>query len=138
MDELKSNFLKVVRDNYANFNGRARRKEYWYFVLANFLISLVTNVLVFVSDHLSFVAIIVGLALFIPSLAVTIRRLHDTNKSGWYLLLGLIPLVNFYLLYLMFVEGDRGPNQYGPDPKGQENIDPFADQRDSDNPFVNS
>lgn len=138
MDELKSNFLKVVRDNYANFNGRARRKEYWYFVLANFLISIVTNVLVFVSDSLSFVGIIVGLALFIPSLAVTIRRLHDTNKSGWYLLLGLIPLVNFYLLYLMFVEGDRGPNQYGPDPKGQENIDPFADQRDSDNPFVNS
>lgn len=138
MDELKSNFLKVVRDNYANFNGRARRKEYWYFVLANFLISLVTNVLVFISDYLSFVAIIIGLALFIPSLAVTIRRLHDTNKSGWYLLLGLIPLVNFYLLYLMFVEGDRGPNQYGPDPKGQENIDPFADQRDSDNPFVNS
>ena len=63
--------------------------------------------------------------------------LHDTNRSGWYLLIGLIPIVNLYLIYLMFKEGDTGANQYGPDPKGIENTDPFAGQRDDYNPFIN-
>lgn len=137
MDELKSYFLKVVRDNYANFSGRARRKEYWYFVLANFLISLAANILMFISDFLVFIPGLIALILFIPAIAVAVRRLHDTNRSGWYLLIGLIPIVNLYLIYLMFKEGDTGVNQYGPDPKGIENTDPFAGQRDDYNPFIN-
>lgn len=139
MDELKANFLKVVKDNYANFNGRARRKEYWQFVLVNIIISIITNILTFISDYLVFISFIVGLGLLLPSLAVAVRRLHDTNKSGWYLLIALIPILgSLYLLYLMVVEGDKGTNKYGLDPKGAENIDPFANQRDEQNPFINS
>lgn len=139
MDELKANFLKVVKENYANFNGRARRKEYWQFVLVNVIISVITNILTVVSDKLMFVGVIVSLALLLPSLAVAVRRLHDVNKSGWYLLIALVPIVGgLYLLYLMTVEGDKGANQYGADPKGLENLDPFADQRDTQNPFTNS
>ena len=139
MDELKTNFLKVVRDNYTNFNGRARRKEYWQFVLVNFIISIAANILTFVSEYLAFISFIIAIGLLLPSLAVAVRRLHDTNKSGWYLLIALIPIIGgLYLLYLMVVEGDKGSNQYGPDPKGVENLDPFANQRDEHNPFSNS
>jgi len=61
-----------------------------------------------------------ALAIIVPYIGVGIRRLHDVNKSGWFLLLGLIPLVNFYLLYLLVIEGTIGDNQYGPDPKAGE------------------
>lgn len=117
-------YLKVVRDNYANFSGRARRQEYWMFVLINLLISLgllavfatlasVTNIV-----ELIFIPYIYMLGVFIPSLAVAVRRLHDTNKSGWMYLVSLIPIVGpIWLLVLFATEGDRGNNQYGSDPK---------------------
>jgi len=128
--ELKEAFLKVVRDNYANFEGRARRKEYWMYVLSVFVLyiglGIVGGILSIISDTLAMlvygVISLLGLALFIPSLAVTVRRLHDTNKSGWFILVSLIPFVGgLYLLYLEILEGDKGPNQYGPDPKALEN-----------------
>jgi uncharacterized membrane protein YhaH (DUF805 family) len=125
-------FLKVVRDNYANFDGRARRKEYWMFALFNFIISVVLGILAYVSSFFNYISIIVGLALFLPSLAVGVRRLHDINKSGWLILLCLIPFINLYLIYLFFLEGDKGPNQYGPDPKADEHQNtPFT----NNNPF---
>ncbi|PUV23048.1 DUF805 domain-containing protein [Sphingobacterium athyrii] len=127
--EIKEAFLKVVRDNYANFEGRARRKEYWMFVLAVFVLffalGIVGGILSVISDTLgSLFYGIMGLAylaILVPALAVTVRRLHDTNKSGWFIFVSLIPFVGgIYLFYLEILEGDKGPNQYGPDPKAVE------------------
>ncbi|MBD0830596.1 DUF805 domain-containing protein [Aestuariibaculum sediminum] len=115
-------YLKVVKENYANFNGRARRKEYWMFVLFNMLftyaIAFLSGLLVTLTDNvaLAFIYVIYLLAVFIPSLAVGVRRMHDVGKSGWYL---LIPIYSFILAV---TEGDRGVNKYGPDPKN-ENIE---------------
>ena len=114
-------YLKVLQ-NYATFNGRARRKEYWFFVLFNALIiiaaMIVDNVL-----GLAFSDTVYGpfyalyaLATFIPGLAVSIRRLHDIGKSGWYFLLVLIPFIGGIILLVFDVTpGDVGPNEYGPD-----------------------
>ncbi|WP_293943320.1 MULTISPECIES: DUF805 domain-containing protein [unclassified Sphingobacterium] len=144
--EIKDWFLKVVRDNYANFNGRARRKEYWMFFLANLLIGVVFGILGQIASLFSYISGLISLALLIPGIAVAVRRLHDTNKSGWFLLLALIPFVNLYLIYLLVIEGDKGPNQYGPDPKAEENginhpfnqpQDPFGSTQSKD-PFGSS
>ncbi|MGB3546511.1 MAG: DUF805 domain-containing protein [Saprospiraceae bacterium] len=119
-------FLKVVRDNYANFEGRARRQEYWMFFLVSIGISVALNILALIfgsiSDILgglvSIVGLLYSLAIFVPSIAVAVRRLHDTNRSGWMLLIGLIPLIGVIILIVFLAtEGDTGPNQYGPDPK---------------------
>ena len=103
-------YLKVVRDNYANFNGRARRKEYWMFVLFNMIISFGIG---FVSGLTSFelLSSVYSLAVFIPSLAVAIRRTHDAGKSGWFI---LIPIYNFILLV---TDSESGDNAYGAYPK---------------------
>lgn len=114
-------FIKCLK-NYANFNGRARRKEYWMFTL---IFLCIYYPLYFVGIYaqlpiLSTIGLIFALALCIPSLAVGVRRLHDINKKGIYLLIGLIPIVNFVLLYWFCKEGDKGENQFGPDPKAIE------------------
>lgn len=120
---------------YADFEGRSRRKEYWMFVLLQWLVACAIGLLVillyFVTTTetqmmavLTPVLILAGLfSLFclIPGIAVTIRRLHDTDRSGWNLLWGLLPLVGgFILLYFYVIEGDAGPNRFGPDPKGDD------------------
>ena len=119
-------YLKVVRDNFANFNGRARRKEYWMFILFNFLIALgigvVTGILSAISESLGMLGaviyVIYAIAILIPNLAVIVRRLHDTGNSGWMILISFIPLIGgIWLLVLMCTEGNVGPNEYGPDPK---------------------
>lgn len=112
-------YLTVVRDNYANFSGRARRSEYWYFLLCHLLISLVLGGLIFA---LGVTGIIIyglyALALLLPSLAVVVRRLHDVNKSGWFYFISLVPFIGgIWLLILLATEGTQGPNQYGEDPK---------------------
>ena len=103
-------YLKVLR-NYATFSGRARRSEYWYFVLFNAIISFVFG---FVCGLMQVpeLANLYTLAVFIPSIAVGVRRMHDVGKSGWFL---LIPIYN---LILAVTDGENGENQYGPDPKG--------------------
>ena len=109
---------------FADFNGRARRTEYWMFSLFN-LIFLSTAIML---DHLiGWTASNIGfgplygfytIALLVPSIAVTIRRLHDTGRVGWLVLIGLIPLIGpLWFLYAMGKEGDQGINQFGPDPK---------------------
>jgi uncharacterized membrane protein YhaH (DUF805 family) len=114
-------YLSVVRDNYANFSGRARRSEYWYFVLANLLISLILFALIFALGIFGIILYsLYALAVFIPSLAVIVRRLHDVDKSGWFYFICLIPLIGpIWLLVLFATEGTPGSNQYGEDPKNQ-------------------
>lgn len=142
-------YLKVVRDNYANFSGRARRKEYWMFVLFNIIISAIIAVIDSIfglkyggeefaayGGGTGVLGSIYSLAVFIPSLAVTVRRLHDVGKSGWNYLWVLTCIGIFYLLYLAITEGDHGPNKYGPDPKEDENgNNPFGHQSNDYNPY---
>lgn len=111
------NWYLAVLKNYAGFAGRARRTEYWMFALFNFVITIVLEIIgVFI--HTQIIAYLYGLAVLIPSLAVGARRLHDTGRSGWWLLIGLIPLVGAIILIVFFAtEGQPGNNQYGANPK---------------------
>ena len=110
-------YLSVLK-KYAVFTGRARRSEFWYFVLANFLIAIALNVVDFTVGSYGAISVIYSVALLIPSLAVSVRRLHDTNRSGWWLLLYFIPLIGFIVLIIFFVEDSNpGDNNYGPNPK---------------------
>jgi uncharacterized membrane protein YhaH (DUF805 family) len=110
-------FLHVVCDNYANFRGRARRQEYWMFVLFN-LLNLFAAAALSIQSHSMVVVLVYHLVLMVPSLAVGVRRLHDTDRSGWWMLLALIPLIGgIVLLVFMCLEGTRGPNRFGADPK---------------------
>lgn len=105
-------YKKVVFENYLNFKGRARRKEFWMFVLVNCVISFVLSFgLNLISPTVGMLANIYSLAVLLPALGVAVRRMHDINKEWWFI---LIPLYN---LYLCTIEGDKGPNQYGADPK---------------------
>ncbi|MFS2317831.1 DUF805 domain-containing protein [Maricaulis sp. D1M11] len=115
VDAIKSGF-----SNYVGFQGRARRSEYWFFYLFYILVSFVTGFL----DGLIFgttgLFTIVGiLALLLPMFALGFRRLHDTGRSAWWLLIGLIPLVGFIVLLVFYVQDSQpGTNKYGPNPKG--------------------
>ena len=111
-------YLKVVRDNYANFRGRARRKEYWMFFLFNMLFAFITTAVDLVLGTFPLIYVIYILAVIIPSLAVFVRRMHDTGKSGWWFLIGLIPIIGaIWLLVLLCTDSDTGENSYGPSPK---------------------
>lgn len=123
-------YLKVVRDNYANFNGRARREEYWMFVLFNMLfaigIAVISSVLTSLTNIEAFFGLyaIYILGVLVPSLAVAVRRLHDINKSGWFYLIVLIPIIgSIWLLVLFVTEGDAGANDYGTDPKSPSDLE---------------
>jgi uncharacterized membrane protein YhaH (DUF805 family) len=116
-------YLKVLR-NYAQFNGRARRTEYWMFALVNLLFLIVAAIIDNVAHttiHGMFYGLfyfLYGLAVFIPGLAVGVRRLHDVGKSGMWLFIALIPIVGaIWLLVLMVTDSIPGENQYGPNPK---------------------
>lgn len=103
-------YLKVLK-NYAGFGGRARRKEFWMFFLVNMGIGIVLNIIGTAIDFL-LLGTIYSLAVMIPYLAVGVRRIHDTGKSGWFI---LIPIYN---IILFATEGDKGANDFGDDPKG--------------------
>lgn len=105
-------YLKVLKQ-YAVFSGRARRKEYWMFVLFSFIITIILVIMEGTnqSSNGGSIANIYELATLIPSIAVAVRRMHDVGKSGWFI---LIPIYN---LVLLLTEGDKGSNDYGPDPK---------------------
>ena len=116
-------YLEVLK-KYAVFSGRARRKEYWYFVLFNIIISIVLVMIDGMTGSFSaegglgLLSGIYTLAVLIPSVAVSVRRLHDTNRSGWWLLISLVPLIGGLVL-LVFLVFDSEPeeNQYGANPK---------------------
>jgi len=117
-------YMKVLKQ-YADFNGRARRTELWMFVLFNAIISLV---LAFVDVSLGLtkatggigpLSSLYSLAVLVPSIAVGVRRLHDTGRSGLFLLLAFIPCVGLVLLVFYVQEGEKGRNRFGADPKGR-------------------
>jgi uncharacterized membrane protein YhaH (DUF805 family) len=117
-------WLRTVLARYATLQGRARRREFWRFLLHSMVIYAVLMLVDALTGTFSFelqFGLLSGLwMLFIttPSGAVAVRRLHDTNRSGWWLLLGLIPFLGqLILLYFWIQEGDTGDNRYGPDPK---------------------
>ena len=111
---------------YAQFKGRSRRKEFWMF----FLLQVILLIAAMVADGLIFgvsaestgpVGLVLAIALLIPGLAVGVRRLHDISKSGWWVLIALIPLIGLIILIVFFVkDGVPGPNDHGPDPKDRE------------------
>lgn len=101
--------------NYFNFTGRARRKEYWMFFLANIIIGFFLGIIIAITKTPNIVGLY-QLAVLIPSISVGVRRMHDINMSGWFL---LIPIVNFFLL---MKEGDAAENRFGPDPKASERV----------------
>jgi uncharacterized membrane protein YhaH (DUF805 family) len=105
---------RVVLERYAQFQGRSGRAEFWWYFLAALIIGIVFNILIAVSNIFFVLYVIYGLAVLIPGLAVGVRRLHDTDKTGWWLLIGLIPLVGIIVLIVFWAtEGAPGPNQYG-------------------------
>ncbi len=117
-------YLKVL-GQYADFNGRARRMEYWMFVLFNLIFSVAAMMLdqavASNSGDVGFFYVIYALAVFIPNLAVGVRRLHDVGKSGWMLLVSLIPLIGAIWLFVLFVtDSEPGANEYGANPKNPE------------------
>jgi len=116
----------VIKERYADFQGRSRRSEYWWFTLFTMIFQIVAQVLfgAVAASGSGVLMLIVGLAvlvialgLIIPSIAVAIRRMHDTGRSGWWLLIGLIPLLGAIVLIYWFVQrGTVGPNEWGNDP----------------------
>jgi uncharacterized membrane protein YhaH (DUF805 family) len=127
--------IKSVFSKYATFSGRARRSEFWYWVLFNLLVGAVLGVFTsatggFEIDPVSgmpsygatgVISNVVSLALLIPSIAVTVRRLHDTDRSGFWWFIGLVPFVGWIvLLVFCALEGTRGSNRFGADPKAAE------------------
>jgi uncharacterized membrane protein YhaH (DUF805 family) len=131
---------------YADFSGRSRRKEYWMFILGVLIVYAICGALIAMGGFFSTIGDptatpeisvigwlgfgllgIFALAIFIPSLAVIVRRLHDQDKSGWFILLQFIPYIGgIIMLIFMCIEGTKGENRYGPDPKGENIADVFA------------
>ena len=103
---------------YADFSGRARRTEYWLFILFNTIIAMVLSVIDYVLESPGIIGLIFALAILIPSIAVAARRLHDTNRSGWWLLITLIPAIGIIaLLIFLVLDSSPGENRFGANPK---------------------
>ncbi|MCM0620282.1 DUF805 domain-containing protein [Nocardioides bruguierae] len=115
--------VRHVLTHYADFTGRARRSEYWWFYLAVVLVNIVLNILASITGDagavlFGIISVIVSLGLIVPVIAVGVRRLHDIGRTGWWLLIGLVPFVGFVVLIVFFVmDSEPGDNAYGPSPK---------------------
>lgn len=97
---------------YADFNGRARREEYWMFVLIYMVINIILAVL-----GMDVISMIVGLALLVPSISIGARRLHDTSRSGWWQLIYFVPLIGLIVMIIFLVQDSHDTNEYGVNPK---------------------
>ena len=112
----------VLMNNYVSFKGRASRSEYWWFTLFNLIVNIITFAIdttlgTMITYDIGYVGFIALLALIPPSISVCFRRLHDLGKSGWWILIAIIPIVNFIGIFVFLVftlmEGEKQPNQYG-------------------------
>lgn len=120
-------FLDVIKNKYATFTGRARRQEFWMYFLVVAIIEIALSIIFSILGSIagvfsiigSFIIGLFGLVIIIPTLALWMRRLHDTGKSGWWLLISLIPVVgSIVLLIFALLDSQPGDNKYGPNPKG--------------------
>ena len=116
-------YLKALK-NYAGFSGRSRRREYWFFTLFSLLATIALSILDAIIFNLSSETVlgmltgVYGLAVIIPTLAVAFRRLHDTDRSGWWLLINLVPMIgSLIFIVLLLLDSQPGENRYGPFPK---------------------
>lgn len=110
-------YLKVLK-NYTGFAGRARRTEFWMFTLVNILVALGVSLIGAIIGARAALSTLYSLAVLLPGLAVSMRRLHDTNRSGWWLLIALVPVIGAIVLIVFAVQDSQpGDNQYGPNPK---------------------
>jgi len=110
-------YLGVLK-KYAVFDGRARRKEYWMFLLFNLIALAILSGIDIAIGTFPLLYAIYALGVLCPAIGVSIRRLHDTGKSGWWIFISLVPIIGgFWFLYLMVIDGNPGDNQYGPSPK---------------------
>ena len=110
-------YIKVL-EHYVDFEGRARRMEYWMFVLINLFIILGLGLLEALIGTGGVIGSLYSLAILIPSIAVSVRRLHDTGRSGWWILIGFIPVIGTLVLLIFYcLDGEPGDNEWGPDPK---------------------
>lgn len=114
----------LALNKYAQFSGRSRRKEYWMYSLISGMIWLVLyggGVVMLPHRGLAMLLLVLSgiyaLGMLVPNLSSGVRRLHDTGRSGWWMVLGFVPLVGLVLLVLLALDSDPGPNQYGPNPK---------------------
>jgi uncharacterized membrane protein YhaH (DUF805 family) len=114
---LVENWKKVVLENYANFEGRARRQEFWYYALAGLIIGVGFSILGQITPIFSIVSLLYSLAVLVPGIAVGVRRLHDIGKPGIWLLLVFTCVGIIILLVWAAQDSQRGPNEYGPSPK---------------------
>ena len=118
-------YIDVLK-KYTVFEGRARRKEYWIFALISALILIFLSLIDEMTgwkvwDDEGVLSLVYSIAVFVPTLAVVVRRLHDTDRSGWWVLIALIPLVGaIVLLVFLILKGNEGDNRFGPDPKAEE------------------
>jgi uncharacterized membrane protein YhaH (DUF805 family) len=112
-------FMSVVTQHYFDFNGRARRAEFWWFVLVVIIIDIILGVIQSVLHLGSILTGLLSLGLLLPNLGVAVRRLHDIGRSGWWILIGLVPILGWILLIYWYAQpGTPGTNEYGPNPKG--------------------
>ena len=111
------NFTEAVKtcySKYATFTGRATRSEYWWFYLFFLLVIFVFGFLGEMSEIFNFAGVLFMLGTLIPSIAAGVRRLHDTDKSGWWLLIGIVPFIGLLLIYFLAISGTPGDNRFGP------------------------
>lgn len=125
-------WMLMPLQRYADFSGRSRRKEYWMFLLGVVIVAIVLGLIEGATGLAGMVgpygplSALLLLGIIVPSIAVQVRRFHDQDKSGWFVLIGFIPLIGgIIVLVFMCLEGTKGPNQYGDDPKGAGNAETF-------------
>ncbi len=112
------NWYLAVLKKYAIFSGRAQRAEYWYFCLFNIIISIALGFIDGVLGTPGILGLIYSLGVLLPAIAVTVRRLHDTSRSGWWILIGLVPIIGLIVILVFMVQDSKeGENQYGSNPK---------------------
>src|SRR5450755_2625663 len=123
------NWYLQALNKYTVFTGRSRRKEYWFFVLFNILVSMALAVVDYftgtysASYGMGLLGGLYALGVLLPAIAVTIRRLHDTDRSGWWILIVLVPIIGgIWLLVLMLFDSQPGDNKYGPSPKADQPV----------------